>query len=1180
MSQQTPQDIIDDATKQTLAHLKYAQVFNALLLLLIFCVGYIIVFAVVDAWVLPKGNQTLFRILGLSVFLIAIVWQLWRIVRFWLAFRVNPLYVAKTIEDLSPGMKNALINLTCFKMSDAPPPEAAVKLVEFQAARTILRSDLESSTDSARLLRHCIILLAVIAALGLYIVLSPKSFWQSSGRLFMPTAAIESPTRVRIQKVEPGDAQILVGRKLNISAEIKGISKSDTVEVIWSSVSGSKTNCRAEMTVEPGAYAYTCTIPDDEIGAQEDFTYCVSVGDAVSPQYKVTVLPEPSFSIEQIQYQYPEYTRLEPKTQTDSAEIQALEGTDVTIQIKTNRAVKQAYVKTEPDGRSYRMNVDDKTNASCSVALRWNEKTNAADQESWSVYFTDELGYENQPLSYPVAVVRDKPPVILKTVEQTLTIPPGSVKKLPIRVQDPDFGVGKAELEFQKCIIKDGQTQWSKKVVVPLYSAKPGAAPQKNVDRSFTLDCNKWKLSQGDTLIWRIIVQDNKQPAPNETRSEDYCIRIGTEQGEEPPQNPEDQKNEDANNPQPDAQDQNEDGLNSPDTDSNNQDGQPQEDSPEDEQEDGSENGDNAGQQQSGKQDGKQDGQQQDGQQDGQQTGEQNGGGEQGNQAGQEGNQAGQEGNQAGQEGNDGGQEGNQAGQEGNQSGQEGNQTGQEGNQTGQEGNQGGQQGNQAGDGGNSGEPIDPNSNPGDAIEEILKHKQESGGQNSSQPGEGQQDGQQDGEGQQEGTGQQDGKGQKDGTGQQDGQPQDGTGDKGGEDGEQSGKPQTATSEDGDLEDSGQPGEGEDLSGQKAGKSSVGSKNEGGSESEDPNKQLDTKGEKNAGKSGAGSQKSEMHTQDNPVNEIPEGEPIQQGENVKKDEGTEQPSSVGDPTVNDNNGKAFDPEQKGRNKGETANGGGMDSETRGNSNNGGQTPSDQGALGGNSGNEGTGQNAGDKVISDGAPGRTDPNKRAGAGREGNPESGSGDPKDSGTPQNGNDGAGGDSSGKQNPDPMDGSNYNDDTQTGEGAHGSIGGGLGTTTPLDDLPPMPPAGDADDVNVEYAQKQTVLALAHLKDQLDAGDDTLLKRLGWTKEQALEFIRRWEKMFADAKKNPKAKDELAQTLKSLGLRPAGYRATNARNADLQSPGAVRDAGRTAVPPQWSEAFEAFTSGLGEEP
>ena len=689
MSQQTPQDIIDDATKQTLAHLKYAQVFNSLLLLLIFCVGYIIVFAVVDAWVLPKGNQTLFRILGLSVFLIAIVWQLWRIVRFWLAFRVNPLYVAKTIEDLSPGMKNALINLTCFKMSDAPPPEAAVKLVEFQAARTILRSDLESSTDSARLLRHCIILLAVIAALGLYIVLSPKSFWQSSGRLFMPTAAIESPTRVRIQKVEPGDAQILVGRKLNISAEIKGISKSDTVEVIWSSVSGSKTNCRAEMTVEPGAYAYTCTIPDDESGAQEDFTYCVSVGDAVSPQYKVTVLPEPSFSIEQIQYQYQEYTRLEPKIQTDSAEIQALEGTAVTIQIKTNRAVKQAHVKTEPDGRSYRMNVDNKTNASCSVALRWNEKTNAADQESWSVSFTDELGYENQPLSYPIAVVRDKPPIILKTVEQTLTIPPGSVKKLPIRVQDPDFGVSKAELEFQKCIIKDGQTQWSKKVVVPLYSAKPGAAPQKSVDSSFTLDCNKWKLSQGDTLIWRIIVQDNKQPAPNETRSEDYCIRIGTEQSEDAPQ-PEDQKNEDANNPQPDAQDQNENGFNSPDTDSNNQDGQPQNDSPEDEQEDGSEKGDNAGQQQSGKQDGKQNGQQ-DGQQDGQQTGEQNGGGEQGNQAGQEGNQA-------GQEGNDGGQEGNQAGQEGNQAGQEGNQTGQEGNQAGQEGNQAGQEGNQGGD--------------------------------------------------------------------------------------------------------------------------------------------------------------------------------------------------------------------------------------------------------------------------------------------------------------------------------------------------------------------------------------------------------------------------------------------------------------------------------------------------
>ncbi|MBR6436520.1 MAG: hypothetical protein IKS45_08440, partial [Thermoguttaceae bacterium] len=88
MSQQTPEEIIDDATIQTVSHLKYAQLFNSLLALLIFCVGYIILFAVVDAWVLPKGNHVLFRILGLSVFLIGVVWQLWRIVRFWLAFRV------------------------------------------------------------------------------------------------------------------------------------------------------------------------------------------------------------------------------------------------------------------------------------------------------------------------------------------------------------------------------------------------------------------------------------------------------------------------------------------------------------------------------------------------------------------------------------------------------------------------------------------------------------------------------------------------------------------------------------------------------------------------------------------------------------------------------------------------------------------------------------------------------------------------------------------------------------------------------------------------------------------------------------------------------------------------------------------------------------------------------------
>jgi hypothetical protein len=124
-------------------------------------------------------------------------------------------------------------------------------------------------------------------------------------------------------------------------------------------------------------------------------------------------------------------------------------------------------------------------------------------------------------------------------------------------------------------------------------------------------------------------------------------------------------------------------------------------------------------------------------------------------------------------------------------------------------------------------------------------------------------------------------------------------------------------------------------------------------------------------------------------------------------------------------------------------------------------------------------------------------------------------------------------------------------------------------------------ADPANLAYAEKQTELALEHLRDQLAKEKHGLLDRLGWTKEDAKQFLDRWEGMRREAKqqgpKGEEARKRLNETLQSLGLRPRGTTiGRGAVPADQQQN--LRDAGRFAAPPEWAEQYRDYTRGIAD--
>ena len=109
---------------------------------------------------------------------------------------------------------------------------------------------------------------------------------------------------------------------------------------------------------------------------------------------------------------------------------------------------------------------------------------------------------------------------------------------------------------------------------------------------------------------------------------------------------------------------------------------------------------------------------------------------------------------------------------------------------------------------------------------------------------------------------------------------------------------------------------------------------------------------------------------------------------------------------------------------------------------------------------------------------------------------------------------------------------------------------------------------------------MALEHLEHEAGKKDSQLLqKQLGWTPDEAERFAqppREDEGGRSGHAAESGAKKELDDLLKSLGLRPHQTRLQGGQTKPDQQQG-LKDAGRFAPPPQWSEQYKAYTEGVG---
>ncbi len=307
--------------------------------------AYLLIFIVLDQWLIPGGFGAASRVVLLSALLVAVGgWIGWKVLWPWRR-RVNGLYSASTIEKASPSFKGSLVSLVDLLRTEREIPPEVYRSIERRAAVALTHVDVRETVDRRSLLRLSMALFAVVVLFCGYWIVSPKNPASSFWRAIAPASDATVATRTKIDSVRPGDVDIVARSQVDVTAEVRGqLPPQATLYYTTADHKFVDERIDARPTVEGSREFHFVINGDNGAGILQDMTYRIVAGDDATNAYKIHVIQPPAATIDSIRLDYPEYTRLPTSTQSTGA-IDALEGTQVTLRATANMPLRSASVQ-------------------------------------------------------------------------------------------------------------------------------------------------------------------------------------------------------------------------------------------------------------------------------------------------------------------------------------------------------------------------------------------------------------------------------------------------------------------------------------------------------------------------------------------------------------------------------------------------------------------------------------------------------------------------------------------------------------------------------------------------------------------------------------------------------------------------------------------------------------------
>ena len=537
---------IDNTLRKTRQQVRNVDIASSVMLLGAGTLAYFLLVALVDHWVVSGGLGTVARYSLLGLYLGGAAVYCWRSILPLLVRRINPVYAAYSIESSKPTLKNSLINFLLLRANPAGLTQNVFEAIEEQAATNLAKVPVEGTVDHSKLIRIGYVFLAVLVVSAIYKIVSPKDPLRTLGRVVLPWADIDPATRVRILGLEPGDATVFRGQVVSVKAEVQGLPGDEPVTLYYTTADGQLVGRAIPLKIPAAGYLYECQLPEGKEGIQQDVTYRLVAGDAVSRPYQLQVQAAPTIVVESVEYRYPDYTGLVTQTVEHQPDIKGIEGTEVTIRAVANQPIKQALIDFDCNGSEDQQMTFTDRQASVTFTLALKEDHQTPAHTSYQLTFANTDGQQClQPIRHQIEVSPDVAPEIqfLAPKRDEVEVPLNQALACELSAADPDYALSSVTLVGTlrgRPLVRQALLE---EIRTGQFVSKPRLSPKK------------LGLTVGDVLEYWAWAEDNKSPQPNHVETPHRRLKVVSPTNAPPNQDElaqNDEKPNPKNRPRPD----------------------------------------------------------------------------------------------------------------------------------------------------------------------------------------------------------------------------------------------------------------------------------------------------------------------------------------------------------------------------------------------------------------------------------------------------------------------------------------------------------------------------------------------------------------------------------------------------------------------------------------------------
>ncbi|MFM8474627.1 MAG: hypothetical protein ACKOEO_02385, partial [Planctomycetaceae bacterium] len=501
------------------SRIKTTDLLSAAFLAALLLVSYVLVFTLLDHWVVSGGFAPLTRAILLATVLLGCLFIVYRFVLARLSSKVNPVFAARMLDRQDTGLDGSLTALVDLQTAGRDPGQSIRRVLEKRAAISLTRVHVDEVVDRRWLTRLGSLLFVLTLITCLYAVLSPKSI--SLLRPFSFAQASVATVTV-LDEIRPGNATVAAGTTVEFQVDVSGHIP-DSVQLLYTTSDRRfvDESLSLQPTDDSGRFHVIMT-GENHRGVRQDFKYRIVAGDAVSETFQISVRQPPSARVTEVRCEYPEYMNLPPRSDASPA-ITAWQDTRVTVTAEADRPLKQAVLQLSDDpafsskGEEVSVTIDHtQLTASWNLTVRENGST----PKFYRIAVTDTEGQTDpQPAVHPIDVRIDQPPVVrLLDPSRDLDVPANATVPLLVEAEDPDFLLRNVTLHYA-------------------INGQPGQVSEFLWDSTVSGNAKSWsgawdfklallRAKPGDLITYHIEARDNRPPLGNAARTGDLQLRI------------------------------------------------------------------------------------------------------------------------------------------------------------------------------------------------------------------------------------------------------------------------------------------------------------------------------------------------------------------------------------------------------------------------------------------------------------------------------------------------------------------------------------------------------------------------------------------------------------------------------------------------------------------------------